>query len=327
MDVSASGRVLMASQRVRRGVFVQKEGATREISILEGTQASGLSADGRTLLLLESPALDGGTALDQAYVYRLDEAVPVKLARGNPMTLTPDGGTLQLSIDFLGPKDLDGGATAAFQQAGLVPGAVQDAKGDPIGYFFFMPTGAGRSRVVTLPKRFQGAGTAYPRGQDLIFQGQEKDQMAWYFWTPGKGEPRAFTPEGMGAMVAGLTPLSPDGARFIATGNAKDWFTVPVHAGGSPTPIKGLRKGERIIGWTADGRGIHVRSELAALPVEISRLDLATGARTLVRSFTPPDPAGHLQIRSVFMTPDARTIAYTYDRKLSELFEVEGLAR
>ena len=60
---------------------------------------------------------------------------------------------------------------------------------------------------------------------------------------------------------------------------------------------------------------------------EKTRLDLASGGRVPVRSFSPPDPAGHLQIRSVFMTPDARTIAYTYDRRLSELFLVEGLAR
>ena len=53
-----------------------------------------------------------------------------------------------------------------------------------------------------------------------------------------------------------------------------------------------------------------MRTELAALPVELHRLDLATGARTPVRTFMPPDPAGHLQIRSVFLTPDARTVAY-----------------
>ena len=327
MDVSPQGRALLASQRVRRGVFVQRDGATREISILEGTQAAGLSADGRTLLLLESPALDGGTSQDQAYVYRLDEAAPVKLARGNPMTLAPDGSSLQLSIDFLGAGDLDRGAAAAFQQAGLTPGAVKDAQGDAVGYFFFMPTGAGKSLVLPVPRRFQGLGTAYQRGHELIFQGQEKDRMGWYSWVPGKGEPRLFTPEGLGAMVAGLTPLSPDGSRFIATGNGKDWFIVPVHGGAAPQPIRGLAKGERVVGWAGDGRGIHVRSELAALPVVLRRLDPVTGAGSPVRSFSPPDPAGHLQIRSVFMTPDARTVAYTYDRKLSELFEVDGLSR
>jgi eukaryotic-like serine/threonine-protein kinase len=327
MDVSPDGRVLMASQRVRRGVFVQKDGATRELSILEGTQAEGLSADGRTLLLLESPALDGGTASDQAYIYHLDETAPVKLARGTPMTLTPDGGTLQLAVDFQGPGDLDTNTTAAFRAAGVDPAVLQDPRGDPPAYLLFMPTGAGRPQVFPLPKRFQGHGTGYLLGRDVIFQGQEHEAFAWYHWTPGKDEPRAITGEGLGAVVAGLSPISPDGSRFLVTGNAKDWFIIPIHGGAPPQAIRGLKKGERIIGWTGDGRGLLVRSDLAALPVEIARLDLGTGARTPVRSFMPPDPAGHLQIRSVFMTPDARTVAYTYDRKLSELFQVDGLEK
>jgi tRNA A-37 threonylcarbamoyl transferase component Bud32 len=325
MDISATGRVLMASQRVRRGVLVQREGATREISILDGTQAAGLSADGRTLLLLESPSLDGGTAQDQAYLYRMDQDTPIKLARGNPLTLSPDGKELQLAVDFLGPRDLDGGATAAFQQAGLDPARILDSNPPP--YLYFMPTGPGRPRVFPLPRRFEGHGTAYLLGPEVIFQGQEKEKLAWYRWIPGKGEPEPFTPEGLGVVVAGLSPISPDGARFIATGNARDWFIVPVRGGGAPQPIRGLGKGERIIGWTGDGRGLFIRTDLATLPVQIWRLDLASATRTALRTFMPPDPAGHLQIRSVFLTPDAKTVAYTYDRKLGELFQVEGLAK
>jgi hypothetical protein len=324
MDISGDGRVLMASQRVRRGVLVQKEGTTREISILDGTQAAGLSADGRTLLLLESSALDGGTAQDQAYVYHLDEDAPVKLARGNPMTLTPDGKELQLSLDFLGPKDLDGGATAAFQQAGLDPAKIQADNAPP--YFYFMPTGPGRPRVLLLPRTFQGHGTAFLLGQEVIFQGQLQEKLAWYRWTPGKDQPHAFTPDGMGAVVAGLSPISPDGTRFIATGNARDWFIVPLHGSAPVQTIRGLNKGERVMGWAGDGRGLFVRTDLAVLPVEIWRLDLASGTRTRLHSFMPPDPAGHLQIRSIFLTPDAKTVAYTYDRKLSGLFQVDGLA-
>jgi len=325
LDVSRTGQVLLASQLVRRGVFIQTDSATREVSILGGTQAAGLSTDGRTLLLLESTALDGGTAQDQAYVYHLDQEQPVKLARGNPMSLTSDGGELHLSLDFLGPRDLEGGATAAFQQAGLDLAVLLDPKAEPTPYLYFMPTGAGRPEVVVLPRRFEGRGTALRHGKEVLFQGQEKDQLAWYQWFPGQGEPRPFTPPGLGAVVAGLSPLSPDGNRFIATGNARDWFIVPVHAAAPPQPVHGLTKGERIIGWCGDGRSLYVRPELAVLPVVIWRLDPVSGARVQVRTFSPPDPAGHLQIRTVFLTPDARTAAYTYDRKLSELFRVEGL--
>jgi hypothetical protein len=83
--------------------------------------------------------------------------------------------------------------------------------------------------------------------------------------------------------------------------------------------------GERPLGWSSDGKSIFVRPELSALPVTITRLDPATGARTFVLAFTPPDPVGHLQTRGVFMTPDARAFVFGYEKKLSELYLVQGL--
>jgi len=44
-----------------------------------------------------------------------------------------------------------------------------------------------------------------------------------------------------------------------------------------------------------------------------------------VLTFTLPDPAGFQFFRSVQMTPDARTFAFTYSRKLSELYVVDGV--
>ena len=52
------GRKALADA-ARRGVWVQRvnEDHPRDLSILGSTQAFGLSADGRNLLLLESPAI------------------------------------------------------------------------------------------------------------------------------------------------------------------------------------------------------------------------------------------------------------------------------
>ncbi|HJV21091.1 MAG TPA: hypothetical protein VJ570_00280, partial [Holophagaceae bacterium] len=68
-----------------------------------------------------------------------------------------------------------------------------------------------------------------------------------------------------------------------------------------------------------------LRPELSVLPVTLTRLDLRTGVRKQLMAFMPPDPAGHLQTRGVFITPEARAFAFTYDKKLSELYRVEGL--
>ena len=100
---------------------------------------------------------------------------------------------------------------------------------------------------------------------------------------------------------------------------------VPPVPGQAPQFIRGLLPGERLLGWAADGRSVFVRPELSVLPVTITRLDPVTGARALVQALALPDPAGHLQVRDVFLTPDARTFAFDFDRKLSELYLVDGL--
>ena len=56
-----------------------------------------------------------------------------------------------------------------------------------------------------------------------------------------------------------------------------------------------------------------------------SKLDLATGKRTLWRSLAPADPAGVSQIGPIVMTPDGASYIYGYHRTLSDLYLVEGL--
>ncbi len=118
--------------------------------------------------------------------------------------------------------------------------------------------------------------------------------------------------------------LSPDGTRFIVSGDGKEWFIQPL-SGGEPERIRGMAVGERVLGWSADGRAVFVRPELSILPVTITRLDLKSGSRKQILAFTPPDPEGHIQTRGVYVNPDASAFAFTYEKKLSELFLVEGL--
>ena len=129
---------------------------------------------------------------------------------------------------------------------------------------------------------------------------------------------------GLGLAFASLVPLSPDGTRFIVSGDGKEWFILPL-AGGGPEPIKGMLPGERVLGWGADGGSVFLRPELSVLPVTITRLDLHRGTRSQVLAFRPPDIEGHTQTRGVYMTPDAHTFVFTYEKKVSELFLVEGM--
>jgi hypothetical protein len=327
LDVSAEGRVLLAQQQVRRGVLAQKAGEAqpRDLSILGSTQAKGLSADGRSLLLLESPVMEGGTAHDGAYLRPLEGGPAIRLGRGLPQTLSPDGRWVHLEAAALDAKDLDPTWVSAWQNAGLAPQDLGNATARS-RFLLFVPTGLGRPFAIPLPPGVEDPGYAYllPDGQHVAASSSVKGKDQWVLLDRQSGAPRILTREGQGLFYAGLVPLSPDGTRLIVSGNSKDWFIQPL-AGGEAQPIRGMLPGERVVGWSADGAAVHVRPELSVLPVTITRLELATGTRKLILTFTPPDPSGHLQTRGVFVTPDARAFAFTYDKKLSELYLVEGV--
>jgi len=328
MDVAPDGRVLLAQHQVRRGVLAQKAGEAQptDLSIFGNTQAKGLSADGRSLLLLESPIMEGGTAKDAAYLRPTGGGQALKLGRGLPQSLSADGRWVHMETTALEGKDLDPSWAAALQEAGLDASKVGDSAARS-RFLLFVPTGLGRPFAVPLPEGFVDPGYAYLLGdeQHVVATLTVKGKDHWVLLGRRRGEaPRILTRESLGLFYAGLFPISPDGTGLIVSGNSKDWFVQPM-AGGEPRSIPGLQPGERILGWTSDGKAVHVRPELSVLPVTLTRIELATGARRKLMAFTLPDPVGHIQTRGVFITPDARSFAFTYDKKLSGLFLVDGL--
>jgi hypothetical protein len=325
MDVSAEGRILLASHQIRRGVLVRKAGETqtKDISIGSSSQLEGLSADGQTVLIMESPILDGGTVHDCAYLYKLDGGPALKVAKGTPWTLSPDGRWLQLQFSGFEPKDLDPAITAALQQVGLDPKTVLST---PTPYLLFVPTGAGHPFAVALPKTLDGGvGYAYlhPDGKRVIFNSGENGKSYWYEVDRHGGVPKVLTPPGYGKQFVGLVPLSPDGTHLLTVSG--EGFYVQKLEGGEPRPVNNIRKNERPLSWGQDSASIYVRSEQWMLPVSVTQLNLATGARRELFQFMPGDPSGILMIRSIFPSPDGKVCALDYVRQLSDLYLVDGL--
>ena len=327
LDVSREGHVLLAQHQVRYGVLVQAigEARPREVSVRGGTQAAGLTPDGRNLLLLESPAMLGGTSRDEIYLRPLAGGPALKLGPGNPQTISDDGHWVQVDTGALDLKDIDPAWVEALVAAGLEPRKVADAKARG-GYLLFVPNGLGRPFALALPKGCDNPGSAYflPDGQHLVANSNVNGDYGWVVLDRRGGEPRRLSRPGLGIEFIGTHPISPDSTRMVVTDGGKDWLIQPI-AGGEPTPIRGLRPGELVLGWTADGRALFLRSKWDGLPLEISRLDLATGARRPVQNFMPPDPVGHIVSLGVFLTPSGHDLAFTYGKKLSELYLLEGL--
>jgi hypothetical protein len=135
----------------------------------------------------------------------------------------------------------------------------------------------------------------------------------------GGGKPRAITPEGAAGRDA---VISPDGRYVVAfpAGATRAW-RYPVE-GGEPEPIAGLEDGDYPVQWTSDG-ALYVRS--GGMPVKLSRIDVATGARSAWKELAPGDPAGVPWLMRLLLTRDGRSYAYGFHRALSELYLVEGL--
>lgn len=94
--------------------------------------------------------------------------------------------------------------------------------------------------------------------------------------------------------------------------------------GGEPRPISGMDSDDVWINWSFDGRSGYL-FHWGEVPARVFRLDLTTGQRQLVTVISPTDRVGLTAIMTVRMTPDAKALAYTCDRDLSELFLVDGV--
>ena len=76
--------------------------------------------------------------------------------------------------------------------------------------------------------------------------------------------------------------------------------------------------------WTSDGKGLYV-TKPGERPARITRLDVATGQRMPWKELMPPDSAGVQHIGPIRVTPDGKTYVYGFQRRLSDLYLVEGL--
>jgi len=145
---------------------------------------------------------------------------------------------------------------------------------------------------------------------------------------PGKGT-RFYVQQTDGGAARPVTPentrdgwLSEDGKFVMARGRDGSYSVYPI-AGGEPRPVPGLTEKDVLAQWSADGKSVLVYRR-AEIPCRLERVDLATGRRTLFKEFAPPDRAGLLSTREIFITDDLQSYAYTAYYQVSSLFVSEG---
>ena len=291
-DVARDGRMLVSQDEWRAGISVQVPGQTNEIDLsnLDYSLIRDIAADGSVITLDESG--EGGGEKGAVYLRKTDGTPAVRLGDGSGASLSPDGKGV----------------------------ASTDADGTAI---FLFPTGPGAPRQLSCGKINCFFPTFCPDGARLVFFGVEPNRGPKIFVTPTDAmKPGPISPEGVAFTT--MFPVSPDGRGVAALGVDAKPAIFAVDGAAPPRPIPGTDVLDVPMRWTRDGASVYISRGSGGKTV-LSKVDVATGARTVVREVRPADPAGVQGILRVYPTPDARSYAYSYVRVLSTLFEVEGV--
>jgi serine/threonine protein kinase/dipeptidyl aminopeptidase/acylaminoacyl peptidase len=288
-DAGGGGRWLVTRDDFFRKMFVLPLGEKdeKELSWLDLSEPSALSADGKTLLFTEE---SGSVGVNYAVCLRgTDGSAVVRLGEGTAQDLSPDG-KWALAVVPSSPHQL-----------------------------VLYPTGAGEKR------RLESGGLVsyraaqfFPDGRRLLVCGAETGRaVRCYIQEIAGGKPRPLTPEGMSQGY-----VSPDGASILVRSGGGALLLFPA-AGGEPRSVPGTTPEDRVLRWGADGRSLILYSG-SQVPVRSERLDLATGRREPLRTFGNSETAGALRIGTFAVNNDGKSYAYSYGYQLSHLFVVEG---
>ena len=187
-----------------------------------------------------------------------------------------------------------------------------------------MPTGAGQLRQLGNDKLDLRGAAWLPDSKGLLLTAREPGKgNRVYLRTLEGTEARPLTPEGYGAP-RGM--ISPDGKSFVAV-RASDGkrFLFPITGGESGKELPALEPGERLLRWAADGRSFFTYQAADRKTAIISRIDAASGKREVVKEWMPADRAGVTGYDSAGISADGKTIVYSYNRALGDVYLVDGL--
>jgi hypothetical protein len=179
-----------------------------------------------------------------------------------------------------------------------------------------LPSGAGQPRKITSDGIEHRNARWFPDGKRILFLGNRGNEAPRLWVQSIDGGP----PRPIAAEAATGTLITPDGTRVLARTKARKWFFFPVDGDAAPQPVP-LAPNDVPMRFASDG-GLFVAS-FGKIPALLTRVDLATGERTVTREVMPAQPAGLINVGPVWPTPDGKTTVYSYTRLLSDLYLVE----
>ena len=287
-DVRSDGRTLIEHVRFRGEVwgFPGQGPGQIPLSWLDGSEAFGLSEDGRMLLITE-------WARGTVYLRTTDGRPAMRLGEGQARALSGDGKWALISRPS--PSSL-----------------------------ILLPTGPGRPREYSLGKLQMWPAenvSFFPDASRAVIVGNQpgEEGRSWVL-DFASGAIAPITPPG----TRGLR-ITPDGVSLLARDAGGKFGLYPIQSGAGPVrPVAGLEPEDSPIGWEGSGQSVFVARE-AGVTSTVFALDTATGTRKAIREFRPADPAGVLEGARVLVTRDGRFWVHSYWRDLSDLYLIDAL--
>jgi hypothetical protein len=189
------------------------------------------------------------------------------------------------------------------------------------GRLVMLPTGVGEPRAVPSGSLYCHHAVMLHDNRHLVVSAHEPGHgVRLYRLDSETGEAQALSPEGVNSTEFHLLP---GGEAVAAMGADQDHWLYPI-LGGDPQPLAVLERTDRIVRWLPDARAVLV-FRTNELPSRMHRVDLETGARTIVRELAPPDPTGIYRVGRVHTSADGTAYAYNYYMQLIDLHVISGL--
>jgi dipeptidyl aminopeptidase/acylaminoacyl peptidase len=289
LDMSSTGQILLGHSLKRETMALRREDAPEEdLSWLQSTEVADLSRDGRTVLFGETRE---GAGPGGMYVRRIGEKDATRLGDGDPLALSPDGRW-----------------------------AVAKLIGQPVD-LLMVPTGSGR------PRRVSTGGVAadwvlFATPTRLVLGGAKL----------GSTDFRVYVLDLEGGPLRTLPTAVPREAYAVVSLDGQSLALAPVPGGLLLLPLDG-RPGRLVQGlspaftpihWTTQPDQIFV-GDLSALPARICRFNLLTGHLQEDSRIALTPGSDVRRITYLSLTPDGKTLVYSYGVTLtSDLFLMEG---
>jgi len=286
-DALPDGRALLDSISSRRVlmVFTPEYPQGRDFTWMDWVYGARFSADSKQIIFGDQHSGERYST----FLRNLDGSPAVRLGEGDPLDMSPDG-------------------KWAVSRLPLAPTPLM-----------LLPTGTGEPRQLTHGE-IEYSGGRWLTGERIVGIGNEPNHRERTYLVDFAGHETPITPEGIRALAA-----TEDGKRLLTTNADFSQFQLFPVDGGAPQALPQLQKGDGPLDFTDHDTAVFVRRAGANDSIEIWRVELAGGKRTLIRTINLPGVPAIATGLAVIISRDGKNYAYQYHPAISTEFLVEGL--